>query len=67
MSTIEKRIRKCNVGFAECGFAVGELASPFRALVCNTFAAMTSEGDVDVNENRFRNLLLVHRNRSAER
>lgn len=63
MSAIEKRIRKCNVDFAECGFAVGELVSPFRALVCNTFAAMTRECDVDVNENRFPNLLLVHRNR----
>ena len=67
MSAIEKRIRKCNVDFAECGFAVGELVSPFRALVCNTFAAMTRECDVDVNENRFPNLLLVQRNRSAER
>ena len=63
LSAIEKRIRKCNVDFAECGFAVGELVSPFRALVCNTFAAMTRECDVDVNENRFPNLLLVHRNR----
>ena len=51
MSTIEKRVRKCNVDLVECGFAVGELVSQFRALVCNTFAAMTREGDVDVNEN----------------
>ena len=44
LSAIEKRIRKCNVDFAECGFAVGELVSPFRALVCNTFAAGDDEG-----------------------